>query len=34
MIDSEDIESLKNLYRLLKRTSQHKIFAKYYQAYI
>ena len=34
MIESEDIESLKNLYKLLKRTSQHKMFAKYYQSFI
>ena len=34
MIEAEDIDSLKNLYKLLKRTSQHKMYAKYYQSFI
>ena len=31
MIDSGNIEGLKNLYKLLKKTNHQKIFAKYYQ---
>ena len=34
MIDSNDIDSLKNLYKFVKKTSHQKILAKYYQAYI
>ena len=34
MIEAEDIDSLKNLYKLLKRTAQQKLFGKHYQLYI
>ena len=34
MIQSNDVESLKNLYKLVKKTSHQKILARHYQHYI
>ena len=34
MIEANDIESLKNLYKFVKKTSHQKILAKHYETYI